>query len=146
MLQKDSLLTLHQDTPHSRSPRLSLTKTSSSSSPKSVSLNPEDYKAKAELCRRFMQFGCCPYQRKCKFAHGSHELLSNHQRNEKYKTKHCGNFANALACMYGDRCNFIHARHPPTPSSRPADPLFALLRCEGRPRSRLLALLWGREL
>jgi hypothetical protein len=87
-----------------------------------------------------MQLGSCPYQRRCKFAHGSHELLSNHQRNNKYKTKHCGNFATNLACMYGERCNFIHARLPHAPR-RPLDPQLTLARLEGRGGSRLLGLL-----
>lgn len=29
-------------------------------------------KEKSELCRKFMEKGFCPYQKKCKFAHGSH--------------------------------------------------------------------------
>jgi|JI9StandDraft_2_1071091.scaffolds.fasta_scaffold771969_1 hypothetical protein len=52
-------------------------------------INPEDSKEKSELCRRFMDYGYCPYQKRCKFAHGSHELLKNKQANMKYKTKEC---------------------------------------------------------
>lgn len=92
-----------------------------------------------------MQFGCCPYQGQCKFAHGSHELLSKHERNVKYKTKLCDNFAHALFCMYGERCNFIHTRLSPLPP-RPVDPQMALLRGEGRTGSRLLCLLGGEQL
>lgn len=27
---------------------------------------------KSQLCKKFMENGNCPYQKKCKFAHGSH--------------------------------------------------------------------------
>ena len=49
----------------------------------------QDHKQKAELCKKFMDEGYCPFQEKCKFAHGSHELLRNRQQNVKYKTKEC---------------------------------------------------------
>ncbi len=29
-------------------------------------------KEKSQLCKRFMENGYCPYEKKCKFAHGSH--------------------------------------------------------------------------
>lgn len=57
-----------------------------------------------------MEFGFCPYEKKCKFAHGSHELRKNQQVNSKYKTKECGVFLTEGFCMYGERCNFIHAK------------------------------------
>lgn len=55
-----------------------------------------------------MEFGYCPYQRNCKFAHGSHELKKNNNLNSKYKTKECGAFVHDCQCRFGDRCNFIH--------------------------------------
>lgn len=67
-------------------------------------------KEKSELCRKFMEFGYCSYQRNCKFAHGSHELKKNNGVNSKYKTKECGAFLTDGYCRFGDRCNFIHRR------------------------------------
>lgn len=29
-------------------------------------------KEKLELCRKYLEYGYCPYGTKCKFAHGSH--------------------------------------------------------------------------
>ena len=57
-----------------------------------------------------MEQGFCPYQKKCKFAHGSQELRKDQQFNSKYKTKECGVFLEGGCCMYGERCNFIHQR------------------------------------
>lgn len=57
-----------------------------------------------------MEYGYCPYQRNCKFAHGSHELKKNNNLNSKYKTKECGTFCHDAFCRFGDRCNFIHIR------------------------------------
>ncbi len=77
---------------------------------RSFTINPEESKQKAELCKQFMEFGECPYQGRCKFAHGSHELLRNQQANMKYKTKECENFRKKWCCLYGKRCNFIHIK------------------------------------
>ena len=63
---------------------------SPNNTPKCSYLNKE----KSELCRKFMEKGFCPYQKKCKFAHGSHELKRNNAMNSKYKTKECGAFFN----------------------------------------------------
>ncbi len=60
------------------------------------------------MCKKFIENGSCPYQGKCKFAHGSHELRKNSQLNSKYKTKECDIFVNEGYCIYGERCNFIH--------------------------------------
>lgn len=61
--------------------------TSPSESPKSTNMAFFSNKEKSELCRKFMEFGYCPYQKKCKFAHGCHELKKNNTTNSKYKTK-----------------------------------------------------------
>ena len=29
-------------------------------------------KEKSQLCKKYLEFGFCPYEKKCKFAHGSH--------------------------------------------------------------------------
>ena len=57
-----------------------------------------------------MEKGFCPYQKKCKFAHGCHELKRNNTMNSKYKTKECGAFFNDGSCRFGERCNFLHTR------------------------------------
>jgi hypothetical protein len=67
-------------------------------------------KEKSQLCKKFLEFGFCPYEKKCKFAHGSHELRKNQQPNSKYKTKECGVYLSEGFCMYGERCNFIHKK------------------------------------
>ena len=67
-------------------------------------------KEKSQLCKKYLEFGFCPYEKKCKFAHGSHELRKNQQVNSKYKTKECGVFLTEGFCMYGERCNFIHRK------------------------------------
>lgn len=57
-----------------------------------------------------MENGVCPYNHKCKFAHGSHELRRNEEVNFRYKTKECGTFFKEGSCHYGDRCNFLHVK------------------------------------
>ena len=86
--------------------------TSGSSTPRESPDNHPKYsnKEKSQLCKRFMQNGSCPYEKKCKFAHGSHELRRNQQVNSKYKTKECGVFITQGFCLYGERCNFIHQK------------------------------------
>ena len=70
-------------------------------------------KEKSELCKKFTEFGYCPYEKKCKFAHGFHELRKNNTTNGKYKTKECVTFSKDLVCNYGSRCNFIHKKREP---------------------------------
>lgn len=65
-------------------------------------------KEKLELCKKFTEYGYCPYDRKCKFAHGYHELRKNNTTNCKYKTKQCVTFVKEGFCQYGSRCNFVH--------------------------------------
>lgn len=60
------------------------------------------------MCRTFTERGYCPYNQKCKFAHGSHELRQNDVPNCRYKTKKCGTYFKLGYCMYGLRCNFVH--------------------------------------
>ena len=67
-------------------------------------------KQKSDLCWKFMEHGSCPYEDKCKFAHGSHELKTKNPVNPKYKTKECNAFSNHDACPFGIRCNFIHIK------------------------------------
>lgn len=98
-------------------------------------------KEKSQLCKKFIENGFCPYQNKCKFAHGSHELRKNKQFNSKYKTKECGVFMSTGFCLFGDRCNFIHTRVKVTLCSRVSDPQFQVIKAERRGASRLLEIL-----
>jgi len=69
----------------------------------------DDEKYKTELCKKFESTGFCPYNKKCKFAHGKEELneklLANKRR---YKSKKCNNFHTLMMCPYGSRCLFAH--------------------------------------
>ncbi len=69
----------------------------------------DDEKYKTELCKKFESTGFCPYNKKCKFAHGKEELneklLANKRR---YKSKKCNNFHTLMTCPYGSRCLFAH--------------------------------------
>ena len=72
--------------------------------------HPRRNKEKLELCKKFTEFGYCPYEGKCKFAHGYHELRKDNTTNCKYKTKECVTYFQDSLCHYGSRCNFIHSR------------------------------------
>lgn len=108
-------------------------------------LDDKNNKEKSQLCKKFMQNGCCPYQKKCKFAHGSHELRKNHNLNSKYKTKQCGIFLSEGCCLFGDRCNFIHPNSETLKLKLEStyDSGFQEVRAECRVQSRLLNLLRG---
>nr|VVW89255.1 unnamed protein product [Nymphaea colorata] len=100
------------------------------------------HKEKSQLCKKFVENGYCPYEKRCKFAHGLQELKKNHQANCKYKTKVCGGFLQEGFCPYGNRCNFIHPPSAPTPArARNLDPAMLSIRTEAATESRLLRLL-----
>lgn len=67
-------------------------------------------KVKSELCRKFMEYGYCPYEDRCTFAHGPEELRQNQNPNTLYKTKKCFAFFGGGFCKYGERCNYLHTR------------------------------------
>lgn len=98
-------------------------------------------KEKSQLCKRFMENGYCPYERKCKFAHGCEELKRNQETNSKYKTKECGVYINQGYCPYGDRCNFIHQKVRIEQEMKSIDEEFIAIRSSGGNSSRLLKLL-----
>ena len=96
----------------SLSPAMVSSSSSSASSSPSFSSSPpvSSHQAslyKTELCKSWQSSGCCRYSSKCKFAHGSAELVAV-QRHRKYKTEPCRNFTQDGYCRYADRCKFIH--------------------------------------
>ena len=69
--------------------------------------NKLDPKYKTELCKKFQATGQCPYGYKCRFAHGSGELIIKNQ-GKNYKKRLCKSFYEKGYCPYGSRCNFRH--------------------------------------
>lgn len=66
-------------------------------------------KFKTEMCKNWEENGRCNYGRKCKFAHGKHELMDKALVNkDRYKSKCCNTFHTEYYCPYGSRCLFIH--------------------------------------
>ena len=102
-------------------PKSSAHSLSTQSSPR-PQLTPHN-KEKSQLCKKFIEFGICPYGQKCKFAHGQHELRKDKQQNYKYKTKECNGFVVDGYCSYGNRCNFIHPTPKTTQDTKIADPV-----------------------
>ncbi|KAH7724890.1 see oma family member [Aphelenchoides avenae] len=69
---------------------------------------------KTVMCRSWLQSGSCSYGKKCRFAHGEHELREPARRApEKHKTKLCQKYIIEGLCPYGVRCDYIH----PAPSN-----------------------------
>ncbi|KRX00886.1 hypothetical protein PPERSA_02065 [Pseudocohnilembus persalinus] len=70
----------------------------------------EDFKYKTELCKNYVKYGHCPYNEKCRFAHGKSELKLSLTLIEtpNYKSKHCQSFFSHGFCNYGQRCLFRH--------------------------------------
>jgi len=92
-----------------------------------------------------MEYRVCPYEGRCKFAHGTAELLSNQQANNKYKTKMCENYNKKGCCLYGARCNFIHqdASKVQNKNREEISIELGVIKLSSRGRSRLLLLLSG---
>jgi len=73
--------------------------------------SPILYKYKTVMCKSWLLTKSCPYETRCKFAHGEEELReiahidTDHP---KYKTKPCKNFTVTGLCPFGSRCLFIH--------------------------------------
>jgi len=67
----------------------------------------ETHLFKTELCRKWKDYGCCPYGKSCQFAHGVKELRLRPARHKKFKTERCKKFL-AGYCPYGARCCFVH--------------------------------------
>lgn len=65
-------------------------------------------KHKTELCKTYSELGYCPYEHKCRFAHGKHELVKMPTKNV-LKNRKCNGFWKNGCCSYGIRCQFGHA-------------------------------------
>ena len=68
----------------------------------------KDNKYKTEMCKTFSLTGRCPYNEKCRFAHGDSELFDKEVDSKLYKKKTCASFAENGFCNYGLRCHFKH--------------------------------------
>jgi hypothetical protein len=69
----------------------------------------KDKKYKTEMCKNWEKNGFCPYNSKCRFAHGRDELIAKEiESNPNYKAKDCLNFFKFSFCSYGRRCCFRH--------------------------------------
>lgn len=62
---------------------------------------------KTELCSQWLAKGSCPYNHRCRFAHGPKELRPV-TRDANYRSKPCRKFKSQGWCPYGARCTFIH--------------------------------------
>jgi hypothetical protein len=67
-------------------------------------------KIKVELCKNFVEKGYCPYENRCRFAHGIEELRAKDTwgNSELYRTRRCKVFYDKHECKFGERCNFMH--------------------------------------
>ena len=65
-------------------------------------------KFKTEICKNWAEKGTCQYGNKCRFAHGSWELVPKGQLDVRYKSKDCVSFFSTCYCPYGKRCMFKH--------------------------------------
>lgn len=63
---------------------------------------------KTELCRTWVANNYCPYNEKCRFAHGKKELHDKIIVGRFYKQKQCKSFYTTGTCKYGSRCHFRH--------------------------------------
>lgn len=69
----------------------------------------DETKYKTEMCKKWVETNQCPYGRKCKFAHGRHELNEKLINNKSaYRSKKCNSFHTTMTCPYGIRCLFAH--------------------------------------
>lgn len=69
----------------------------------------DDNKYKTELCKNWIELGTCNYGKKCKFAHGKHELIEKHKNQKsQFRRRKCHTFFTTGMCPYGVRCMFAH--------------------------------------
>jgi hypothetical protein len=64
-------------------------------------------KHKTELCKNFSELGRCPYNKRCRFAHGVHELVQLPSA-QSFRKRRCNGFWKNGYCSYGKRCQFGH--------------------------------------
>ncbi|KAL0207593.1 hypothetical protein P9112_012221 [Eukaryota sp. TZLM1-RC] len=72
-------------------------------------------KYKTEICRQYLEKGCCSYGSKCQFAHSLSELQTSPTAS-RYKVEICRQFVATGLCQYGSRCRFLHPRASITPA------------------------------
>lgn len=72
-------------------------------------VTPDDEKYKTELCKNWIEQGRCNYGKKCRFAHGRHELVEKNVKQKiRYRSRQCNTFFTTGMCPYGVRCMFAH--------------------------------------
>lgn len=68
----------------------------------------KDAKFKTEMCKNWEKDGSCPYNNKCRFAHGKNELMVKEKNASFHKIKDCYTFFRYGYCLYGRRCCYRH--------------------------------------
>lgn len=68
----------------------------------------KDSKFKTEMCKNWEKQGSCPYNNKCRFAHGKNELMIKEINASIHKVKDCYTFFKYGYCLYGRRCCYRH--------------------------------------
>jgi hypothetical protein len=64
---------------------------------------PKACRLKVELCKNYLAKGYCPYEARCRFAHGVEELRARDtaQSAELYRTRKCNVFFERGQCRFG---------------------------------------------
>jgi hypothetical protein len=69
---------------------------------------PNEMKYKTELCKNYLEGRVCPYQNRCRFAHGYGEVNTKIIINSRYRSRICESYHKNLFCTYGSRWLFRH--------------------------------------
>jgi hypothetical protein len=72
-----------------------------------LTLKTNPLKHKTELCKNFSESANCPYGPRCRFAHGTHELVWQPSI-KSFRRRKCNGFWMHGCCTYGIRCQFGH--------------------------------------
>ena len=82
----------------------------------------KDPKFKTEMCKNWEKSSSCPYNNKCRFAHGRDELMVKEiESNPNYRARDCLSFFKNGFCNYGRRCCFKHDERKINESTQQVD-------------------------